>query len=210
MADLEYEFSLRPDADPDLGPYVIHFTGRALLWDDARGRDRTVAEMRGYRLDLAAAEYDGVNQAMLLDSVCYEISEFAETVFQDQGCHFLHKVSGARDEKRECGGLVYINEITVDPGFRGSGIGTRLLSRLGQMIDVENCIIALKAFPLSDEYGREVPRKEIDLVKRFYERLGFVHAGGDFMVKEANLCETVKKRLAWRMDRSGQAIDKAH
>jgi hypothetical protein len=35
-------------------------------------------------------------------------------------------------------------------------------------------------------------------VKRFYERLGFLAAGGDFMVKDARHCDAMKKRLSGR------------
>jgi GNAT superfamily N-acetyltransferase len=200
LDELEFEFSLRPDSDPTLGLYVIDFRGKALIWDDNLGRERVVAEMRGHRLDLATASMDGLDQNLLLDSVCPEISELSETVFHDQGCHYCHPGSDGQIRRQEYDGLVYINEITVDPELRGHNIGSMLMSRIGQMIDVENCIIGLKAMPIHDGFDEESSDDEIKRVKQFYERMGFIHAGGEFMIKEASHCETMKKRLAWRLN----------
>lgn len=198
MLDLEFEFSLRPDSDPVLAQYVVQFTGKSIIWDDASGSDRVVGEIHGHKLDLAAAIVDGVDQGLLLDSVCPELSEFSHTAFGDNGCYYLQKMADGSMEKLQCSGLVYINEISVDPAFRGRQIGTALMSKIGQLVDVEDSIIALKAFPLSKEYGQKVPDESVGRVKRFYERLGFTHIGGEFMIKQANLCDTVKKRLEWK------------
>jgi GNAT superfamily N-acetyltransferase len=200
MPDLEFEFSLRPDSDSELAPYVVKFTGKSIVWDESTGSDRVVGEIHGHKLDLAAAIVDGVDQTLLLDSVCPELSEFSRTAFGDNGCHYLQKMTDGSLKKQECSGLVYINEITVDPAYRGQRIGSALMGKIGQMVDVEDSIIALKAFPLSPEYGKRVPEADVERVKRFYERLGFTHIGGEFMVKQANLCDTIKKRLAWRKD----------
>ncbi|MCW8908008.1 MAG: GNAT family N-acetyltransferase [Sedimenticola sp.] len=198
MADLEFEFSLRPDSDPVLARYVVQFIGKAIIWDDASGTDRVVGEIHGHKLDLAAAIIDGVEQGLLLDSVCPELSEFSNTAFGDNGCYYLQEMADGTLEKQQCSGLVYINEISVEPDYRGRQIGTELMSKIGQLVDVEDSIIALKAFPLSEEYGRKVPEESVERVKRFYERLGFTHIGGEFMVKQANLCDSIRKRLAWR------------
>lgn len=205
MPDLEFEFSLRPDSDPELAPYVVKFTGKSILWDESTGSDRVVGEIHGHKLDLAAAIVDGIDQSLLLDSVCLELSEFSRTAFGDNGCHFLQEMADGRQKKQECSGLVYINEITVDPDYRGLGIGSALMGKIGQMVDVEDSIIALKAFPLSPEYGKRMPETDVERVKQFYERLGFTHIGGEFMVKQANLCDTIKKRLAWRKERPAGA-----
>ena len=196
--DLEFEFTLRPDSDPSLSPYVIGFRGKALLWDDRDGCEKVVAELRGYRLDLASATMDGLDQNILLDSVCPEIAEFSETVFEESGCHYLHRLADGSIRTQEYDGLVWINEVVVEPACRGRNIGTSLLARIGQMIDLENCIIGLKAYPLDDEIGKRKPKEQIRKIKRFYEHLGFVAAGGHFMVKEASHCEVMKKRLEWR------------
>ncbi len=201
MLELEFEFSLRPDSDPRLAPYVVKFVGKSIVWDESTGTDRVVGEIHGHKLDLAAAIVDGVDQSLLLDSVCPELSEFSQTAFGDAGCHYLQEMADGSLKKQECSGLVYINEISVDPHHRGSGIGSALMGKIGQMVDVEDSIIALKAFPLSREYGKRVAADAVERVKQFYERLGFSHIGGEFMVKQANLCDTIKKRLAWRKDR---------
>ncbi|WP_428606996.1 GNAT family N-acetyltransferase [Sedimenticola sp.] len=201
MPELEFEFSLKPDSDPQLAAYVVKFSGKSIVWDDETGSDRVVGEIHGHKLDLAAAIVDGIDQSLLLDSVCPEMSEFSQTAFGEGGCHYLQEMADGSLKKQECSGLVYINEITVDPDFRGQSIGSALMGKIGQMVDVEDSIIALKAFPLSPEYGKRVPEADVERVKRFYERLGFAHIGGEFMVKQANLCDTIKKRLAWRKDR---------
>ncbi|MET0101718.1 MAG: GNAT family N-acetyltransferase [Sedimenticola sp.] len=200
LDDLEFEFSLRPDTDPSLSRYVIGFRGKALLWDDREATEKVVAELRGYRLDIASASMDGLEQNLLLDSVCPEISEFSETVFEASGCHYLHRLADGSTRNQEYDGLVWINEMQVDPDYRGQGIGTALLERVGQMIDLENCIIGLKAYPMAEVLGSKAEKAVVRRVKRFYERLGFVAAGGHFMVKESSLFETMKKRLAWRRD----------
>jgi ribosomal protein S18 acetylase RimI-like enzyme len=202
MPELEFEFSLRPDSDPELAPYVLEFTGKSMAWDDDEGMEKIVGEIRGYKLDLAAAMVDGVDQSLLLDSVCPEISEFSQTAFGESGCHYLQKLADGTLSKQTCSGLVYINEITVDPQYRGQNIGSALMGKVGQMVEVENSLIALKAFPLSPEYGKRVPEVNVQRVKQFYERLGFTHIGGEFMVKQANLCDTIKKRQAWRKGHS--------
>lgn len=198
--EIEYEFTLRPDADPTLSHYVLDFRGKALLWDDEESTEKVVAEVRGYRLDLASASMDGLDQNLLLDSVCPEIAEFSETVFHEKGAHFLSRQADGSLRRMEYGGLVYINEITVDPSCRGKSVGTGLLGRIGQVIDVENCLIGLKAFPLADEPGKEKSKEYISKVKHFYEKFGFVHVGGEFMMKESSHCETMKKRMAWRQN----------
>lgn len=198
MPELEFEFSMRPDPDPELVQYLIKFTGKAIIWDEASGSDRVVAEIQGYRLDLAAAVVDGIDQSLLLDSVCPELSEFAQSTFGNGSCFYMEKTADGQLKKQQCSGLVYINEISVDPAFRGQNIGTELMSKIGQMVDVKDSIIALKAFPLSDEHGRPTPDESIQRVKHFYERLGFSHMGGEFMVKPANDCDAVRKRLKWK------------
>ncbi|MET0093227.1 MAG: hypothetical protein ABW120_06820, partial [Sedimenticola sp.] len=60
--------------------------------------------------------------------------------------------------------------------------------------------IGLKAYPMAEVLGSKAEKTVVRRVKRFYERLGFVAAGGHFMVKESSLFETMKKRLAWRRD----------
>jgi GNAT superfamily N-acetyltransferase len=206
VTEVEFEFSLRPNDDPELGRYVIGFIGKAMTWDEAAGCERTIAEIRGHRLDLAGAEYDGVGKDLLLDSICPEISEFSQAVLHDQGCHFIANLADGRRGRQACSGLIYINELRVDDAFRGQQIGRQLIGKIGQMVDVKDCVIALKAFPLSKHLGQKVPLEQVHRLKRFYQRLGFSPAGDEFMVKPANQCETIQKRMAWRRQHPAHEI----
>jgi GNAT superfamily N-acetyltransferase len=99
--------------------------------------------------------------------------------------------------KKECDCLVYVEEIIVHPEHRGEHIGTYLFQRMSESIDMENGLVALKAYPISGEIestGTPRTEDEIALVKHFYERLGFSHSIDDFMVKDARHCAAQKKR----------------
>jgi GNAT superfamily N-acetyltransferase len=193
--DIEYRFSLAQDPDPDLGPYLITFYGSACHWDAKAGSERRLAEIRGQRLALAEALDDGLEQGTLLDSISAELSEFSEIVLQDERC-LLPPTEAPQLEGVECECLVYVAELRVAESWRGRGIGSALLGRLGSMLDIADCLIALKAFPLTDAYGSRAAEKEIERVKGFYAKHGFAPAGGEFMVKDARLCEAMKRRLA--------------
>ncbi|HID48670.1 MAG TPA: N-acetyltransferase [Chromatiales bacterium] len=195
LNSLEFEFSLKPHDDPALSQYVLEFAGKASRWDDELAEDRIVGEIRGYRIDLSSAIFDKLNLHELLDSVSSELSDFAGTVMKDDRC-ILPETENHEYEEKECKCLVYIGQLIVDPEFRGLGIGSSLLRLMGGMIDVTDCLIALKAFPLSDELGKPAEPAYIAKVKQFYERNGFQHTEGEFMIKDARLCEAVKKRLA--------------
>lgn len=197
LDDLEYELHLKPDEQPGLSAYVLTFAGEARGWDEALSQDRTLGEIRGRRVDLAAAIADGMPQGELLDMLTAEMSEFSDTVLHDEHC--LLPPSEADSLQAEiCECIVFIAELRIEPEYRGRGIGTQLLKRMAAMLDVEHCLIALKAFPLADEIGTAAAQAEIERVKRFYARYGFEPAGGDFMVKDARLCEAVKARLRRR------------
>ena len=206
MTDIEFEFSLRPNDDPELGRYVIGFIGKAIAWDEMAGTERAIGEIRGHRLDLDGAEYDGIEKALLFDSICPEISDFSQTVLQDKDCHSIAQLADGHSERQTCSGLIYVNELKVDTAFQGQQIGSQLIRKIGQMVDAKDCVIALKAFPLSDTPGQQVPIARVQQLKRFYQRLGFTPAGKEFMVKQANQCETIKKRIAWRHDHPAQVI----
>ena len=98
---------------------------------------------------------------------------------------------------RECDCLIYVEEIIVDHGHRGEHIGTYLLQRMSELIDMENGLVALKAYPISGELesiGTPRTEEEIARVKHFYERLGFTHSIEDFMLKDARHSAAQKKR----------------
>jgi GNAT superfamily N-acetyltransferase len=193
---LEYEFFLKPNSDEELGRYVIGFFGKAVHWNDS-GAEHTVGEISGHRIDLISAAHDGNDQSLLFDSVAPEISDFSETVLLNADC-ILPELAEAAAEQVECECLVFVSELKVAESQRGRGVGSALLKRMGSMIDLTNCLVALKAFPLSDDYGTAAHLDEIARVKKFYERHGFIHAGGEFMVKDARLCDAMKKKLARR------------
>jgi len=193
--DIEYRFSLAQDPDPELGRYLINFSGSTCRWDPDLDAERQLAEIRGQRLALAQAMDDGLDQRGLLDSVSAELSDFSDMVLRDERC-LLPSVPSPELEPQECECIVYVAELRVEEGWRGRGIGSALLGRLGEMLDITDCLIALKAFPLTDDYGGQVTDAEIGRVKGFYAKQGFEPAGGEFMVKDARLCESMKRRLA--------------
>jgi hypothetical protein len=75
--------------------------------------------------------------------------------------------------------LFYVAEISIEPEFRCMGLGSTLLSKIAVMMDLSNSMVALKAFPLMFKYAASSGADEIDRVKRFYEKHGFKHVGGD-------------------------------
>ena len=195
--DIRYQFALRPHGEGALGRCVLVFEGTAALWDEARGALRSVGELRGYRLDLATARSEGLDQTTLLHGVSGEIGDFADTVLHDTRC-LLPASADPALPGTACECIVYIAQLAVAPDLRGRGIGSTLLQRMGSMIDLTGCLVALKALPLASDYGEPVGQREIDGVTRFYLRQGFEPAGGPFMVKDARLCEAMKKRLQGR------------
>lgn len=197
MDALEFEFSLKPESDESLGRYVLGFEGQARVWDDETGEERQAGTIRGHRIDLVSAFHDGLGQQELLESLTPEIAEFAGVVLGDRQC-LLPASEAEALAPEDCDGLVYVAELWVEPPYRGRGIGSELLRRLGSTIDLERCLIALKALPLREDHARTSTPDEVDRVKRFYVRHGFDHAGEAYMVKDARRCEAIKKRLAGR------------
>ncbi len=202
---LEFEFIVKPVADEGLSPYVIEFTGRARQWDDDEATEVEVGTIRGHRIDFAAARTDGVDIAVLMDTISPDISDFRATVFHDGICYLPVSGQDSSCPQPQCDSLVYVDEVLVRPDRRGEGIGHELMKQMSLTIDIEHALIGLKAFPLSQEYGRERDPEEIRRVKRFYESLGFMHAGKDYMVKNADNCYAMKKRLQWRMQQAAAA-----
>jgi len=194
---VEIEFSIRHGDDESISQYVLEFEGRAQVWDDDEAEDRKIGFINGYRIDLSTAQYDDMDLHELFDSVSSELSDFASIMMPDDQC-ILPGTEKSPDEQRECDCIVYISQLVVDAEYRGRGLGSALLRRMGAMIDVTDCLIALKAFPLADELGKAAEADYIARVKRFYGKHGFRHAEGEFMIKDARLCDAVKKRLAQR------------
>jgi GNAT superfamily N-acetyltransferase len=195
--DIEFAFSLKPDPDQHIGHYVLAFEGHASAWDEDLSDERPVGQIRGHRIDLVSALQDGIGQEVLLEALTPEIAEFAGTVLGDERC-LLPAAELDGLEPTDCDCIVYIAELWVEPEFRGLGVGTTLLYRLGATIDLTHCLIALKALPLREDHAQVSTDDEVARVKRFYARNGFTHAQGEYMVKDARLCEAIKKRLAGR------------
>lgn len=194
---LEFEFSLKPDEDPEFSHCLLHFVGKALQWDDDTAEDIVVGTITGHRLDLAIARTMKIDFQYFLESVSSQLSDLGQRVFDGKGTCLLKSddVDGAR--MKECDCLVYVEEIIVHPERRGEHIGTYLFQRMSESIDMENGLVALKAYPISGELeyaGTPRADEEIARVKHFYERLGFTHTIDDFMVKDARHCAAQKKR----------------
>ncbi len=192
VLELEYEFLIKPDINPELSHYVLEFSGRATCWDDEAGEDRDVAKMRGHRIDLALARHDGVDIDELFESLYPDILEFEATTFRDSTCWLTEPDPSGHPV--ECACLVYIDELVVAEDYRSNGIGTGMMKRMTEVIDLEDCLVGLKAFPISSEYGRKRSTEELQRLRAFYHQLGFVHAGKHFFEKDGNKCYAPQKR----------------
>jgi GNAT superfamily N-acetyltransferase len=196
LEEVEYEFTLKPDTDEVLSQYILHFHGWVEHWDGEVMEYRKIAEIEGIRMDLASAHADGLRDDDLLGMISNDVADFSDVVLHHENCLVdkdLHS-----NEKVECNCLVFINEIRVDEKFRGHGLGSNLMQRLPSMMDMSDCLMALKAFPLASDYSQATSSEDIKRIKHFYEQLGFEHVGGEFMTKDARLCEAIKKRLMGR------------
>jgi GNAT superfamily N-acetyltransferase len=197
LDDVEIEFSIKHSNDDAIAQYVLEFEGRAQAWDDEEAADVQVGTITGWRVDLSTAQYDQIDLRELFDSVSSELSDFYHAMMPDDQC-ILPETENRLHEEKECECLVYISQLVVDPAYRSRGLGSALLRKMGAMIDVTDCLVALKAFPLADELGKTAEAADIARIKHFYRKHDFKHAEGEFMIKDARLCEAVKKRLARR------------
>jgi len=198
--NLEFEFSLTPSVIEEFSHYLLAFSGNARTWDDDLDDDIVVGEISGYRLDIVAARADELDLDEFFDSVSAEISDFKHAVCPNK--HYtLEGDETAGIKNTECEALVYISKIIVKPEHRGHQIGTYLMQRLSEVLDMGNGLVGLKAFPLAgDPANDHTPNSEaaIARIKHFYEKLGFQHAGGEFMKKDARNCLGPKRRLLAR------------
>ena len=195
---LEFEWVLRPDSHPGIEHYVLHFRGEARAWDDEAGEETLVGKIAGHRVDLALARHDEFGMDELLESISHGVAEFKNVAFADNNCFVPLPYAKSKDPQHHCECLVYVDEVVVTPGHRGQGIGTKLFQRMSETIDLENCVIGLKAFPIAEPPGAIRSAGEIDRVKQFYIRLGFHPVGEDYMIKDASQCDTKLKRTALR------------
>jgi GNAT superfamily N-acetyltransferase len=198
LDNLEFEFYLKPSAIEELSHYLIAFSGKAQAWDDDTGDDIIVGKITGYRLDIAAARADALDLDEFIDSVSAEISDFKHAVCPSLRYTLNGGEAAGGIENAECEALVYISKMLVPSKHRGNRIGTFLMQRLSEVIDMGNGLVGLKAFPLADETINDNATRthtEIARVKHFYEKLGFQHAGGEFMKKDARDCPGPRRRL---------------
>lgn len=194
--DLEFEYRLKPTDMEEFADYLLEFDGKALAWSDEAADLVPVGQIEGYRLNLCAARADGLDLDLFFDSINAELSEFKQAV-----CPGEHHVLSADDalglENVECEGLVYVSKVLVDDEYRGHQIGTRLLRKMSEIVDLENSLVGLKAFPLADPMGQDQTpktRQEIERVHHFYERLGFSVVSGDYMKKDGRTCKGPMRR----------------
>jgi GNAT superfamily N-acetyltransferase len=199
--DAEFEFSLRPASDPEFSHYLLHFSGKAICWDDATAEDKAVGQISGHRLDLAAARSANLGFQYFLDSVSAEVSDLANNVFEGKDTCVLKKSIKDGIEKAECDSIIYIDTLLVNSAYRGKGIGKTLLRRLSEMIDMENGLVALKAYPIPDDplaisdSDSAKSEQEVENVKLFYSHLGFQRAADNFMIKDARTCISKKHKI---------------
>ncbi|MCW9012402.1 MAG: GNAT family N-acetyltransferase [Gammaproteobacteria bacterium] len=200
LDDIEFEFSLKPSKDPEFSHYLLHFSGKATGWDDDANDEIIIGEISGHRLDLSAARAAKVNFQDFLESVSSEVADLGDSVFHGQSTCMLDASVKDKIQKAECDCIIYIDTLLVNPAHRGKRIGTTLLRRLSEMIDMENGLIALKAYPIPDDPDAVIddvePKTpaEIEKVKKFYEHLGFERVEDDYMIKDARTCLSKKHK----------------
>ncbi len=183
LDDLEFEFTLKSHSVVSLEPFVTLFSGHVQGWDENAGEDRVLGNISGSRINLKSARVRNQDQHRILEQLSAEIADFSATIVGNETIRLtLHDgVQCIRDGS--CNYLIYIAEISIEPEFRCMGLGSTLLSKIPVMMDVNNSMVALKAFPLQFKYGSSSSADEIKRVKRFYEKQGFEYVGGDYMVK---------------------------
>jgi GNAT superfamily N-acetyltransferase len=191
-SELEFEFSLKPSDDEVFRELMIDFQGQATLMDDD-AEEIVVATLQGHRLDIARARNMFENLQELFDSVSPEISDLGHHIISDNNC-FVESFSANEPEITPCSSLVYIDSLVVEPGYRNRSIGTEMLKRMSQVVDLNNALVALKAMPIVDEQSEQRTPELKKQLKHFYSKLGFRHSGEHYMVKDARECYTQRMR----------------
>ncbi len=192
LSELEFEFSLKPSDNEDFSNLLVDFKGQAVVWDDD-AEEKVVAQLKGHRVDISSARKAYGDIQDLFDSISPEISDLGTHIVSDNNC-FVECCSKDEPEKTPCGSLVYIDELVVDPEFRNRSIGTEMLKRMSQIVDMNKTLVALKAYPIIDgETEQRTPALKKQL-KHFYSKLGFRHSGEHYMVKDARECFAQRTR----------------
>jgi ribosomal protein S18 acetylase RimI-like enzyme len=189
---LEFEFSIRPSDIEEFSSILLEFEGHATAWDDD-DEEIAVARIKGQRIDIALARQTSDDLQELFDSISPEISDLGAHIITDNTC-FVECCSKDEPETTPCSSLVYIEELWVDPAYRNRSIGTEMLRRMSQVMDLNNALVALKAFPIIDDEKEERTPELKKQLKHFYSKLGFRHSGEHYMVKDARDCHTQRMR----------------
>lgn len=192
VPELEFEFSMKPSGIEEFSHFLVDFNGKAIYWDED-AEEKVVARLKGHRLDLACAREYYKDLQDLFDSISPEISDLGAHILSNNEC-FVECCSRDEDEKTPCAALVYIDELVVEKPFRGMNIGTEMLKRMSQVIDLNKTLVALKAMPILDKDMEVRTPEQIKQLKHFYSKLGFRHSGEHYMVKDARDCHAQRKR----------------
>jgi GNAT superfamily N-acetyltransferase len=193
LQELEFEFSIKPSDIEEFSHLLLDFEGRASIWDDDEDDEIVVARLKGHRLDLASARRSYASLQELFDSISPEISDLGTHIISDNNC-FVESFSKDETEKTPCGSLVYIDELLVEPKYRNRSIGTEMLKRMSEVVDMNKTLVALKAYPIVNEESEQRTPELKKQLKHFYSKLGFRHSGEHYMVKDARDCHAQRKR----------------
>lgn len=192
LPELEFKFSINPSDMEEFSDLLLEFIGQAVIWDDD-AEEKVVATIRGQRLDISRARQSFDDLQELFDSISPEISDLGSHIISNNNC-FIESFSKDEQEKTPCGSLVYISELMVEPEYRNHHIGTEMLKRMSQIIDMNKSLVALKAVPIIDDKIEERSPELKQQLKHFYTKLGFRHSGEDYMVKDARDCYAQRMR----------------
>lgn len=189
--DLEYEFSLKPSTLDGFSRFLIDFKGKAYGWDN--GEEVEIASLSGIRLDISIAKKQFDDLQELMDCISPEVSDLGQHIIENNNC-YVECCNHSEKVKTKCGSLVYIGSLVVAEKYRNQRIGVEMMKRLSEIIDMNQSLVALKAYPILDDdsYQRSPELKRS--LKNFYSKLGFHHSGEHFMVKNAKECFAQKAR----------------
>lgn len=192
LTDLEFEFSLRPSDNQEMDNLLVDFKGQAIIWDDD-AEEKVVASLKGHRLDLSSARKTYSNIQELFDSISPEISDLGLHIISNNNC-FIECCSKDEGQQTACGSLVYIDELIVEQNFRNRSIGTEMLKRMSQIVDMNKTLVALKAVPILDDQRERRTDALKNQLRHFYSKLGFRQTGEHYMVKDARECYAQRTR----------------
>ena len=193
LSDLEFEFSIKPSDIEEFSHLLLGFNGNAIIWDDDADEEKVVATISGLRIDITLARKSFDDMQDLFDSISPEISELGAYILSDNNC-FVESFSKYDSEETPCSSLVYIENLMVEADYRNNNIGTEMLKRMSQVVDMNNSLVALKAVPIIDDKSEKRTPELKKQLKHFYTKLGFNHSGEHFMVKDARDCHAQSMR----------------